>query len=253
MGTGTPTTTESERSLLEFGRSLSRYGAVAPRPEFRARLRASLLAAPVVLASRPSLWGWSFALRPAIVAFLVLTLLAAAGGGAAAAASSLPGDPAFALRRAVEDVQVALAPDELARAEALVAQSDRRLADLETLSTRRSSAVAVATEEYLAALARLEASLARVASLPATSRRDAALDRAETTSADHLARLEALAERLPDAAQHGIQRAIEVQEKQHGMPGNVPGSGIENAPGSAIEKVPGEAGRPGVKPGRPLN
>src|SRR2546427_4947767 len=142
-----------ERELLNFAGRLSRHAAVAPRPEFRARLRASLLTAPVAFdPSRPSLFRWSrvSALRPVLAVVVVLALLVAAGG--AAAASSLPGDPAFALKRAAEDLQVALAPDEIARLDMLVTQSDRRLVDLETLTTHRSSAVATATDEYLAAV-----------------------------------------------------------------------------------------------------
>ena len=79
-----------ERELLNFAGRLSRHAAVAPRPEFRARLRASLLTAPVAFdPSRPSLFRWSrvSALRPVLAVVVVLALLVAAGG--AAAASSL--------------------------------------------------------------------------------------------------------------------------------------------------------------------
>ncbi len=238
----------NERELLEFGERLSRYGKVAPRPEFRSRLRSSLLAAPVVLESpRRSPLGWSRvpALRPALAAILVLVLLAAAGGGAAAA-TSLPGDPAFALKRAVEDVQVTLATDDVARLNTLVTQSDRRLMDLETLVSRRSAAVGTGTDEYAAAVTRIDEAVSRVVALPASSERDAALARASATSADHLARLQALAARLPDAAQRGIQRAIEVQQRVHGKSDVAPGrSGIPVAP------TPVRGGPSSGVPGRP--
>jgi hypothetical protein len=238
----------TERELLEFGQRLSHYGKVAPRPEFRAQLRSSLLTAPVVLeAPRRSPLGWSRvqALRPALAAILVLVLLAGAGGGAAAA-TSLPGDPAFALKRTVEDVQVTLASDDVARLNTLVTQSDRRLADLETLASRRSAAVGAGTDEYEAAVTRVDATLSRVAALPASSQRDAALARASAASADHLARLQALAARLPDAAQRGIQRAIEVQQRVHGKSDVAPDrSGIPIAP------TPVRGGPPSGVPGRP--
>jgi hypothetical protein len=208
----------NERELLEFGERLSQYAKVSPRPKFRAELRSSLLTAPVAFETpRRSPLGWSrvLALRPALAAILVLVLLAAAGGGAAAA-TSLPGDPAFALKRAVEDVQVTLASDDLARLNTLVTQSDSRLADLETLVSRRSAAVGTGTDEYAAAVTRLDAVVSRVAALPASSQRDSALARASAASTDHLARLQALAARLPEAAQRGIQQAIEVQHRVHG-------------------------------------
>ena len=253
--------TPEERELSEFASRLARYRAVRVPPEFRSRLRASLIAAPVVLESRrPSLFRWSrsFALRPIVASVLVLALLAMAGGGVAAA-SSLPGDPAFALKRAAEDVEVALVWDDISRLDTVVMQSGRRLVDLETLAARRSSAVAVATDEYLAAASRFETAVTRVAALAASAARDAALARAEAASADHLARLQALATRLPDAAQHGIQRAIEVQQAVHGKSADAPGRrGSPIAPTIAPARPStgpatpsGRGGPPSGVPGRP--
>ena len=239
--------TQDERELLEFGDRLSRYAKVAPRPEFRAQLRSSLLAAPVGFESpRRSSREWSRILAPRslLTAILLVALLAVVGGGAAAAAS-LPGDPAFVLKRAAEDAQVALSSDDVARLSTLVAQSDRRLVDLETLVARRSGAVGVGTDEYTAAVTRIDVTVTRVAALPASAQRDAALARAAAASDDHLARLQALAARLPDAAQRGIQRAIEVQQRVHGK-SNVPGrSGVPAAP------TPSRGGPPSGSPGRP--
>ena len=238
----------TERELLEFGERLSHYAKVAPRREFREELRSYLLTAPVTVESpRRSPVGWSrvFALRPALAAILVLVLLAAAGGGAAAA-TSLPGDPAFALKRAVEDVQVTLATDDVARLNTLVTQSDRRLADLETLVSRRSAAVGTGTDEYAAAVTRIDEAVSRVVALPASSEREAALARASAASTDHLARLQALAARLPDAAQRGIQRAIEVQQRVHGKSDVAPGRS-----GTPITPTPVRGGPPGGVPGRP--
>jgi len=238
----------TERELLEFGERLSHYAKVAPRPEFREELRSYLLTAPVTVESpRRSPVGWSrvFVLRPGLAAILVLVLLAAAGGGAAAA-TSLPGDPAFALKRAVEDVQVTLATDDVARLNTLVTQSDRRLADLETLVSRRSAAVGTGTDEYAAAVTRIDEAVSRIVALPATSEREAALARASAASTDHLARLQALAARLPDAAQRGIQRAIEVQQRVHGKSDVAPGRG-----GTPLTPTPVRGGPPSGVPGRP--
>ena len=237
-----------ERELLEFGERLGRQARVSPRPAFRAELRSSLLSAPVTFTpSRRTTLNWPrvLAFRPALAVILVLVLLAAGGGGAAAA-TSLPGDPAFALKRAVEDVQVTLASDDVARLNVLVTQSDRRLGDLETLVGRRSAAVGAGTDEYAAAAARVDAAVSPVVASPINSQRDAALARASAASTDHIARLQALAARLPDAAQRGIQRAIEVQQRVHGKSDFAPGRS-----GNPITPTPGRGGPPSGVPGRP--
>src|SRR5206468_1270053 len=76
---------------------------------------------------------------------------------------------------------------------------------------------------------------------------------AATASADHLARLQSLATKLPAAAQHGIQRAIEVQQTVHGKSGNAPGRGgsLPLAPTSPAEPVTtATPARPIVTPSR---
>jgi hypothetical protein len=51
---------------------------------------------------------------------------------------------------------------------------------------------------------------------------------------------------LPDAAQRGIQRAIEVQQRVHGKSDLAPGRG-----GVPITPTPGGGGPPTGVPGRP--
>lgn len=240
----------TEQELTEFASGLARYARISAPAALRAQLRASLLAAP----ARRLAFGWLnlSALRPVIAIVLVLAILAAGGGSAAA--SSLPGDPAFGLKRAVEEVQVALAPDNAARLDTLVTQSDRRLGDLETAVAVRPGATAAATDEYGAAVGRVDATLARLLTEPATSARDAAISRASIASATHIAMLQSLASRLPAAAQQGIQRAIEAQQAVHGKSGSAPGR--SGNPGAAPAGSPGSApssnpGNPGTGGGRP--
>jgi hypothetical protein len=247
----------NERELSEFSDDLARRARVTAPAALRTQLRASLLAAPVSPPCQTSLWSRLGALRPALAAVLVVALLAAGGGSAAA--SSLPGDPAFALKRAVEDVQVALAPDDATRLDTLVAQSDRRLADLQTAAAVRATAITPATDEYLAAVARMDGALGTVLTEPATPARDAAIGRATAASAEHIEMLQTLAARLPAAAQRGIQRAIDAQQAVHGRSGNTPGrpaspgNGNGGAPGRPFDlPVPsGRGGPPSGVPGRP--
>lgn len=234
-----------DRELEEYAERLARFRTISAPPTMRRDLRGALLAAPVTAtAPAGTAWtmrlaprtSWLVRLRPVLAVLVVLAVLA--GGAGTAAAGSLPGDPAFGLKRAVEDVQVAVAPDDTARLELLITQTERRLDELEALASRRSSAVGVATDEYVAALARVEQMLATVSTEPATSARDAAIDRARTAAAAHVARLESLAGTLPDAAQPGIQRAIDA--------GNGIGSRETVPPGR-----PSESGKPSELPSAP--
>jgi len=198
-------------------------------------------------------------LRPLAAGFVVVALLLT--GGTYAAADSLPGDATFALKRAAEETQVALTFDDAVRLDERATQSDHRIADLQTVATTRPSALAIATEEYAAAVARVDEALAVVLSQPHTQARDSAAARAEAASVDHIALLQALAARLPAQAQPGIQRAIEAQQAVHGRSGNPPGRpsapGASGAPGASAAPIPGgvplPSGRPSelpVSPGR---
>lgn len=245
----------TDRELQEYAAHLARFRALTAPAAMRRDLRGALLAAPVAAtASAGTAWTmradlrttWLMRLRPVLAVLVVFAILA--GGAGTAAAGSLPGDAAFGLKRAVEDVQVATAPDDTARLDLLVAQTDRRLGELETLASRGSSAVGVATDEYVAALARVARMLATVSAEPATSARDTAIARTQTAAAAHVARLEILAGRLPDAAQQGIQRAIDAGKgigtgetprpsgpSEPGKPNetpSTPGGGRSNAPSS---------------------
>lgn len=235
-----------DRELATFAASLARAARPSAPPALRAELRASLLAAPVAFAPRrPARFAW---LRPALAGLLVLALLVSGGG--AAAASSLPGDPAFALKRAVEDLQVATAGDDTARLDALVTQTDRRLAEVETVVATRPAAIPAATTEYLGAVARLDVVLARVATEPATAARDAAIARANERSAAHIAALRSLATRLPAQAQPGIARAIEAQQAVHGRSGSAPAR--RGAPGSSESAAPGHPAQAPTTPVIPV-
>jgi len=229
--------------LARFADTLARVARPTAPPALRSQLRASLLAAPVAFAPRrPARFAW---LRPALAGLLVLALLVSGGGYAAA--SSLPGDPAFALKRAVEDAQAAIAPDDTARLDTLLTQTDRRLAEVETVTATRPAAIPAATTEYLGAVARLDAVLARVATQPESAARDAVLARATERSAAHIAALQSLATRLPSQAQPGIARAIAAQQAVHGRSGNAPGR--RGPPGSSESAAPG---RPAEAPTTPV-
>ena len=275
-----------DRELQDFGRGLRRYASLGAPSLVRARLRASLLAAPVEFAAaRPSVarWTWPAPLRPAFAAAVVLVVIVA--GTASAAAASLPGvtsasthwylaegytgsgfqtwvlllNPGSAaasvtLRFMKEDGSVVTQSRTVSphsRLNVLVTQSDRRLVDLETTAGRHPKALVAATDEYLAAVARVDAALTRLATEPRAPARDTAIASAALASADHLARLEALAASLPSAAQHGIQRAIEVQLTVHGKAGEGRRGGSPLLPADRSPIVPSIPVQPPALPALP--
>lgn len=242
---------ENERDLDALARDLRRYRSMAAPAALRSRVRAEIMSAPAVPHSPRSASSLG-ALRPLLAALLVAAVLAAAGGSAAA--GSLPGDPAFPIKRAVEDVQVTLTYDDNARLDVLNGQLDRRLAELEAVAAQRPSALAVAVSEYAAALARVERQLSIVVQQRSTPARDAALARATVAAEDHIARLRTLEGALPPTAQPGIERAIDVQLRLHSaergpLSPQTPGSSESPArPGTVPGSTP--SARPTALPSR---
>lgn len=233
---------QREEELLAFAEEIRGYAKPTATPALRARLRRSLLTAPLP-APRRARWPLPLLapLRPVLAAVLILAVLAGAGGSAAAA--SLPGDPAYGLKRAAESVELALAPDDAGRLDRLLTQSERRLSELTTAATQRPASVPAATDEYLAAIGRVDDGVSALLAAPPSERRDHALARARAASEAHLALLQSLLERLPAAAQPGIERAIEAQQSVHGRSG---APGREGAPAGSPTARPG--GRPSTPP-----
>lgn len=194
-----------------------RFPRPSVRSEFRRRLRADLMREAVALAEeRRARRAWplalfAFRLRPiAVTAAVALVLL---GGSGYAAAGSLPGDPAYGLKRAAEEVELALAAGDEARVRVLAAQSERRLEELQR-SAARPDRSPTASAEYQAAVQRFSAAVSAVRSAPAGEKRDAVEKVVEAARDKHVQVLETLRERLPGTAQEKVDKAIE-QHKQN--------------------------------------
>lgn len=199
--------------------------APLPRPrlrdDFRKRLRAELMNEAVALAEERRSRSRSLAQRlrwwiagPRLRAAAVLaTLVVMLGVGAgAAAAGSLPGDPAFGLKRAAEQLQVVLAPTQEAKVQVLAAQAQQRLDDLARSADLPAKAPS-ASAEYEAAVQRFAAAVEALRSAEPGAKHDA-VDRVVQDARDKdLPVLEDLKDRLPADAQPGIERAIDAQEK----------------------------------------
>ncbi len=101
-----------------------------------------------------------------VLAALTLAMVLGTGGTAvlAAAESAQPDDPLYGLKTAIEQVQVAVALSEDARAEAQLQIAERRLAELGwALETGNKAAAARTAQAYQIALAQAEKHLAKAA------------------------------------------------------------------------------------------
>ena len=193
-----------------------------PRDAFKRSLRAQLMAqAPSVLAPRETTWtrlADAFlrpALRPAMVAAVIALLVFASAGKAAA--DSLPGDAAFGLKIAAEQLQLALALDDTTRLGLLAEQADHRLAELAEAVSTRPSAAPTATDAYAAAVHRFTDALDALTGKPGTSadKQTAADDVVDAAHAKHEAVLDELEKTAPESAQQGLERARQEADKLH--------------------------------------
>ena len=193
------------------------------RDEFRRELRARLMSeANVILVPkrRDTAWtawlrprenAWTAWLRPALVAGLAALVLTVGAGSAAA--GSVPGDLTFGLKRAIEEVRVALTFDDVERVRVLSEIADERLSELERVASRDDKAP-TASEAYADAVTRFRAAVdALQQASPEQDKSELAQDVADAAREKHEMVLEYLRERLSEKARDSVDRAIEEERK----------------------------------------
>jgi hypothetical protein len=157
------------------------------------------------------------------------------GGTGLAAAGSLPGEPLFEVKRAAEELALALAFDDEARVQRLADQASARLAELRRADGPGKSAAALESARALGRLA--EAQRTGGAGAPASESAADAREQAEAVLRD-------LEQRLPAEAVDGIRRAIEA-----GPPADRGPREDRGRPTSAPEGSPADRGsRPSTSP-----
>jgi hypothetical protein len=182
------------------------------RDEFRSELRAKLMAeAQTVLDPRARRGtAWTSWLRPALgVGVAALVLIAGAG---TAAAGSLPGDPAFGLKKAVENLQVTLTFDDVQRVQLLAQLADRRLDELQKVADRADKAP-TASEEYAEAVTRFRAAVDAMQQAAPQDKADAAQDVADAARDKHDAVLDVIEDKVPEQAKPALERAKEEEHR----------------------------------------
>ena len=160
--------------------------------------------------------AWTAWLRPALAGGLVALVLVVGAG--TAAANSLPGDATFGLKRAIEEVRVALTFDEVERVRVLAELADQRLSELEKVASRDDKAP-TASDEYAQAVARFRAAVDALQQAAPDEKSGLAQDVADAAREKHEFILEHLKDRLSDKAKDAIDRATE--EEQRDTPQNV--------------------------------
>jgi hypothetical protein len=193
------------------------------REQFRKELRGRLMSEAVaVLAPHPRRFSFPAILRPALAAAAILVLVLA--GATSAAASSLPGDPLYAVKRASEDVRLALTFDDVARTKLLSDLTDRRLEELAEIAKKRPSSAPTATQEYADAVNNFADALDKLRGADSEDKRNLAQDLAEAARAKHKAALDAVKEQLPADARPDVQK-VNDDEQERTSPATDPGRG----------------------------
>lgn len=152
-----PEQADELRPLLQTALAVKKASTIQPRAEFKARARYRFHSALQEAASRRSrpLFGWFP--RWATVVAIVLGLLLLGSGTVAQASYSMPDSPLYPLKIATENVQLALTPSDLGKAELDARFADRRVLEIIYLANkgdaRRIEAVTQRLDKRLAMLA----------------------------------------------------------------------------------------------------
>jgi hypothetical protein len=116
--------------LLRTAQNTLKATDVRPRPEFRDRARYQYQTAIRELPVKEKR-NFFAVLRPALATVVVMAVVLLAGGGVVAAAGgSLPDNPLYQVKLAVEEVRLALTPSDLGKAELNARFADERVDEI---------------------------------------------------------------------------------------------------------------------------
>lgn len=153
--------------LLQTALVTKQASAIQPHPEFRAKARYQFHSAlqEIEQKRRIPLFGWQP--RWATVVAIVLVLLLAGGSTVVAAGNSMPDNPLYQVKLATEQVQLALTPSALGKAELYAKLADKRVAEIVYVANKGKP------EQVERVTQRLNSYLVRVAVLATTQKKEA--------------------------------------------------------------------------------
>ncbi len=125
-----PEHADALKPLLEMATTTRKAISIQPRPEFKAKASYQFQAALQQAASRKKRFLFPLRLRWATVATAALILLLASGGMVAASSNSMPDEPLYHIKLAVEQFQLKLTPSALGKAKLYARLSDKRVIEI---------------------------------------------------------------------------------------------------------------------------
>lgn len=166
--------------------------------------------------AKPSFWSLPFSLRPLVTVaatlIVVLALVLIGGGGIVyASTDSLPGSPLYGVKRTTEQVQLFLAPAGAKRTELHIKFAQRRLEEVQALVEIKGQV----DEEALAAIAEETGLALEEAEKASVQDKAALLDKLVSLTERQQAVLKRVQAEAPEAAQKGLNRALEASQRGH--------------------------------------
>jgi hypothetical protein len=125
-----PEHADSLKPLLEMATTTREAISIQPRPEFKAKARYQFHTALQQAASRKKRFLFPLRFRWATVATAALILILASGSMVAASSNSMPDEPLYHIKLAVEQFQLKLTPSALDKAKLYARLSDRRVMEI---------------------------------------------------------------------------------------------------------------------------
>jgi hypothetical protein len=125
-----PEHADALKPLLEMATTTREAVSIQPHSEFKAKARYQFRAALQQAASGKKRFLFPLRFRWATVATAVLILILASGGMVAASGNSMPDEPLYHIKLAVEQFQLKLTPSALGKAKLYARLSDRRVMEI---------------------------------------------------------------------------------------------------------------------------
>lgn len=149
------------KPLLEAALAVKQAAAIQPRPGFREAARHRFYQAMKEIESQPRnpVLGWLRRPQWATVVAIVLVFLLAGGGTVTAANASMPDEPLYPVKMAVEKTWLTLTPSALGKAELHTRLAERRMAEIARMARKNEP------EQIEKTSRRFEAGLTEMATL----------------------------------------------------------------------------------------
>ena len=137
------------RPLLQTAIATKKAVNIEPSPEFRAKARYQFRTAIQEVASKRSRHFSFWRFRWATVLTVILVMLVASGGLVAAASTSMPDNPLYPIKLAVEQLQLNLTFSDLGKANLYAKFADRRVAEIIHMAQKGNVSLADAATQRL--------------------------------------------------------------------------------------------------------